>query len=83
MKNKISITIFTFFLVLSLRFFCGVYIHDEFAEKTFFIKYRPIWKWRFFSPLGQSDLTIKELSEQEQIEQKYFNEFVKDQGLSR
>lgn len=62
---------------------CGVYIHDEFGEKHFFIKHRPIWKWKFYSPLGQSDLKIEELTSDEQIEQKYFDEFVRDQNLSR
>lgn len=83
MKKKISIIIFISVTLLTIRFFCGVYIHDEFAERHFFIKHRPTWKWRFFSPIGQSDLTIQELSKEEQAEQKYFNEFVLDRGLSR
>lgn len=83
MKKKISIVIFISVVVLTFRLFCGVYRHDEFPEKHFFIKHRPIWKWGFFSPIGQSDLTIQELTKEEQIEQKYFNEFVIDQGLSR
>ena len=66
-----------------IRLFCGIYIHDEFSEKHFFIKHTPTWKWRFFSPLGQSNLKIEELTEEEQKEQKYFNEFIKDQDLSR
>jgi hypothetical protein len=83
MKNRIAITIFILAIALSVSLFCGVYIHDEFAEKHFFIKHKPAWKWRFFSPLGQSDLSIRELSKQEQTEQKYFNEFVRDQGLEK
>jgi hypothetical protein len=68
---------------LTIRLFCGIYIHDEFAEKHFFIKHRPCWKGIFYSPLGMSDNKIEELSEENQIEQKYFNEFVRNQGLSR
>ncbi|MEG1025594.1 hypothetical protein ACHRVK_15370 [Flavobacterium plurextorum] len=83
MKRKISIGIFIFAAVLTIRLFCGVYEHDEFAETNFFIKYRPTWKWRFYSPRGMSDLKMKDLSKEEQLEQKYFNEFVLDQGLSR
>lgn len=83
MKKKISILIFTFTAVLISRLFCGVYIHDEFSERNLFIKHRPIWKWKFYSPIGQSNTNIEKLSKEEQIEQKYFNEFVKDQGLSR
>lgn len=81
MKRKIAIGNFIFSTVLIIRLFCGVYIHDEFAEHHFFIKHRPTWKWRFFSPIGQSDLTIQELIKEQQTEQKYFNEFIKDQGL--
>lgn len=83
MKKIISIGIFIFVSVLITRIFCGVYIHDEFAERHFFIKYRPSWKWTFYSPLGMSDIKIEELSKEKQTEQKYFNEFVRDQGLSR
>ncbi|KQW98649.1 hypothetical protein [Flavobacterium sp. Root420] len=83
MKKIISIGIFIFAIILTIRLFCGIYIHDEFAEKHFFIKYRPCWKWTFYSPLGMSDNKIEELSEENQIEQKYFNEFVRNQGLSR
>jgi hypothetical protein len=83
MKNKISIGIFIFAIVLTIRLFCGVYIHDEFLERHFFIKHRPSWKWTFYSPLGMSDKKIEQLSEENQAEQKYFNEFVRDQGLSR
>jgi len=47
------------------------------------MKHCPIWKWEFYSPIGMSDRKIQELSKKEQIEQKYFNEFIIDQGLSR
>lgn len=83
MKKKIFILVFTFTMFLGIRFFCGVYHHDEFPEEYFFIKHRPIWKWNFYSPIMMSDTKIEELSKEEQIEQKYFNEFVRDQGLSR
>lgn len=83
MKKKISIIVFIFAVFLSIKLFCGVYIHDEFAEKIFFIKHRPTWKWEFYSPIGMSDGKIQELSEEKQIEQKYFDEFIKDQGLSK
>jgi len=83
MKRKIVIGIFIFATIITIRFFCGVYQHDEFSEKYFFIKHRPTWKWIFYSPIGMSDKKIEEFSKEEQTEQKYFNEFVKDQGLSR
>ena len=52
-------------------------------RKTFFIKHRHTLKWTFYSPLGMSDMKIEELSNEKQIEQIYFNEFVLDQGLSQ
>ncbi|MWB95099.1 hypothetical protein GON26_12070 [Flavobacterium sp. GA093] len=83
MKKNISILIFTFTAILTIRLFFGVYDHDEFAESHLFIKHRPTLKWKFYSPQGMSDLKFEELSEEKQNEQKYFNEFVLDQGLSR
>ncbi|OXA77100.1 hypothetical protein SAMN05444397_104269 [Flavobacterium aquidurense] len=83
MKKVISTVIFIFAIVLVIRLFCGVYVHDEFTEKHFFIKHRPTLKWTFYSPTRMSDTKFKELSKEEQTEQKYFNEFVRDQGLSR
>nr|WP_294787990.1 hypothetical protein [uncultured Flavobacterium sp.] len=82
MKKKISVFIFISAIVLTIRLFCGVYVHDEFAEKHFFVKHRPTWKWSFYSPIGMSDLKMQDLTQEQQIEQQYFNEFVKDQGLS-
>lgn len=83
MKKYIVITsvfIISFFFI---RFFCGVYTHDEFCDDYFFIKHRPVWKWSFYSPIGMSDTKMEELSKEEQIEQKYFNEFVTEQGLNK
>lgn len=66
-----------------IRFFCGIYIHDEFGEKHFFIKHRPTWKWKFYSPIGMSDTKFEELNIEKQIEQRYFDEFVSKQDLSK
>ncbi len=83
MKKKISIVVFMAALLISVRLFCGVYVHDEFGEKRFFIKHRPTLKWIFYSPIGLTDKKIEDLSEKQKIEQKYFNEFVGNEGLSR
>lgn len=82
MKKKIVIGVFIFVIAITIRFFCGIYNHDEFGENHFFIKHRPIWKWYFYSPVGMSDLKFEDLSKEKQIEQKYFNEYIKDRGLS-
>lgn len=79
-KNMVLITLIGSAIIF--RFFCGIYVHDEFGGKHFFIKHRPTWKWKFYSPVGMSDTKFEELSEEEKIEQKYFNEFVKDKKLS-
>ncbi|WP_316634420.1 hypothetical protein [uncultured Flavobacterium sp.] len=81
MKKKILWGVFAFAAVLSIRLFCGVYVHDKFAERHFFIKYRPTWKWTFYSPIGISNKKIEELSKEDQIEQKYFNEFIIGQRI--
>jgi len=81
MKKNVTVGIFIFAIILSIRVFCGVYVHDEFAERHFFIKHRPTWKWLFYSPIGMSDKKLGDLSEEEQIEQKYFNEFITGQRL--
>lgn len=73
MKKKI------FFLVLiliSLRFFFGVYQNDEFGSNHLFIKHRPTWHWYFYSPIGLSDRNNGDLSQEEQLEQQYWDEFV-------
>ncbi|PXY43276.1 hypothetical protein [Flavobacterium hydrophilum] len=69
MNKKISICTLILALTLSARLFCGVYIHDEFAESHFFIKHKPTWKWEFYSPQGMSDLKFEDLSKEKQIEQ--------------
>ncbi len=83
MRKKLFLGISIALITLLTRLYCGVYVHDEFAEENFFIKHRPTWKWKFYSPIGQSDLKLQDLIPEKQSEQKYFNEFVRDQGLSR
>ena len=83
-KTKIMAALgISLLLMLTLRLFCGVYVHDEFGGKTWFVKHRPTWKWKFYSPIGMSDLRVQDLSEEQRQEQHYFDEFVSDQGLSR
>lgn len=83
MRKKIILTISIVIVGLLIRLYCGIYRHDEFAENHFFIKYRPSWKWKFYSPIGQSDLKFEDLTPEKQIEEKYFNEFVREQGFSQ
>ncbi|PZP43922.1 MAG: hypothetical protein DI598_15160 [Pseudopedobacter saltans] len=74
---KLKLLIFTLFIsAIIIRFFCGIYVHDEFAETNFFIKYKPTWKWKFYSPRGMSDLKFEEMSAEQKTEQKYWEEFI-------
>lgn len=70
-------------LLISFRFFFGVYQHDEFNESTIFLKHRPVWKWHFYSPIGMTDLTLDDLDSNRKNEQLYFNEFITEEGLGR
>lgn len=82
--KKITLGITTFIVLgILLRFFTGIYDHDEFAETHFFIKHRPIWKWKFYSPIGQSDLKLEDLNLGDQKEQLLFDEFIRKRGLSK
>ncbi len=63
-------------MFLVIRLFCGVYVHDEFGEDVYFIKHKPTWKWRFYSPRGMSDLSINEMTIEQKNEQLLFDEFV-------
>lgn len=78
MKLKSIFAIIVITIIIGVRFFCGVYVHDEFAEHHFFIKHRPVWKWKFTSPIGLSDAKFEDLSKEQKIEQKYYEEVVRD-----
>lgn len=53
-----------------------MYEHDEFNENYYFVKHKPCWKWRFYSPRGMSDLTLEDMTKEEQYEQKMFDEYI-------
>ena len=75
-KRNIGIlTIVLFFVIV--RLFFGIFVDEEFGDKTLFIKHRPTWKWKFYSPIGMSDTKIEDLSIEKQIEEKYLDEFVR------
>ncbi|MFP4845816.1 hypothetical protein [Winogradskyella sp. PE311] len=70
-------------IVFILKFWIGVYEHDEFGSTHIFIKYRPVWKSYFYSPIGMSDSLLIQFPSEKQIEQILFNEFVSSKGLSK
>jgi hypothetical protein len=66
------------FLILTWLF-TGLFRDDEFYELSIFGKQRPTFKIYFYSPTGQSDLTLKDLSPDKQYEERAFQEFVLEQ----
>ncbi|MEZ4983633.1 MAG: hypothetical protein R2795_01115 [Saprospiraceae bacterium] len=80
---KIILFIFLFILGIGIRNWFGIYMHDEFGEKYLFMKHRSTWKWKFYSPIGQSDLTLNDLDSLSKSEELMFGEFIRQQGLSK
>jgi len=54
----------------------GLFQDREFATVYLFTKHRPSLKIFFYSPLGESDKRIEDLSRQKQNEETAFDEFV-------
>ena len=73
MKNKRYIAMV---LIVSLFFwlFIGIYQSREFNECHFFIKYRPTFKFYFYTPIGECDSFY--LSPNDMREEAYYKEFV-------
>lgn len=76
MKRKTGIIILIIGILTVLKFWIGVYTHDEFGGKNIFIKHRPIWKTFFYSPRGMRDLKLSKMSTERQNEQILFDEFI-------
>lgn len=74
-RPNIYILLGTVFIILTW-FFVGLYRDDEFYEPNLFTKYQPTFKVNFYSPTGQSDLTVSDLSADKQVEEIAFQEFV-------
>jgi hypothetical protein len=59
----------------------GFFRDDEFYELHMFAKYRPTFKVNFYSPIGQGDLELKDLSPEKEIEEIAFQDFVMKQHI--
>ncbi|MCP9756024.1 hypothetical protein EGI26_12755 [Lacihabitans sp. CCS-44] len=69
-----KIAIAEILLSIFLFTFIGIGYDREFGEPTFFIKYKPNFKLIYSSQIGESDLTLDDLSkENRQKEQTYVN----------
>jgi hypothetical protein len=80
MKINLYVLLSAFFFILTWLM-TGIYADDEFNELTLFCKHRPTFKVYFFSPIGQSDMKVKDLSVDMQYEALAFKEFVIKQKL--
>jgi hypothetical protein len=80
MKRYFHLAIGSCLLLLAVLF-TGRYEDDEFGEKSFFIKYRPTFKFYFYSPTGMSDTRVADLPPALQDEEKAFREFVVRTGV--
>lgn len=63
-------------VLIFLKLCIGIYVDDEFPERCFFVKHRPIWKSYFYSPRGMSDIKLSKMSEDRRKEQLLFDEFI-------
>jgi hypothetical protein len=62
-KNNCKYTVGGALVVLIAGWlFLGIYHGREFTDKHLFLKHRPTFKFNFYSPLGESDGTLKTLN---------------------
>jgi len=79
--KKSSVFGFVFFAVIAGAWlFLGVFQHREYMNYNLFLKYKPSLKVYFYTPIGESDRTLKSLSPAEQRNEKDYVEFVETKG---
>lgn len=77
MKQSITICIFLLtILTIISRFWIGIYEDYKFGEHLPFIKYKPTWKWYFYSPRGMSDWKTEDMPPNLKKEQLLYDEFI-------
>lgn len=76
MSKKVYAFIFVILMFIIVHLFCGVFKDEEFSTVYFFIKYRPIWHWYFYSPRGISGFDFDKMTPNQQKEQLLFDEFI-------
>jgi len=82
MRRKIIAIVLIITFGIVARFWIGIYEHNEFSSTHIFLKHRPIWKWCFYSPIGMGELD-KLTTPEQRNEQRLFDEFITQKGLSR
>ena len=79
--NKKSILNYLFLsvgLIFQFIFYLwvGQSIHPEFGDAQLFLKQRPHLQWIFSSSVGDSDLKLKDLNEEDRRKENLYEEFV-------
>jgi hypothetical protein len=69
-------TIIKIFIGLVLFMFIGIKYDTEFYEPEFFVKHKPNFQVEYYSPTGDSDLTLNDLSGDRKQQEIAYQEFV-------
>lgn len=69
-------TIIKLFIGIILFTFIGIKYDTEFYEPEFFVKHKPNFKIEYYSPIGESDLTLNDLSGNRKQQEIDYLEFV-------
>ena len=64
------------FIGIILFTFVGIKYDTEFYEPEFFVKHKPNFKIEYYSPTGESDLTLNDLSGNRKEQEIAYREFV-------
>lgn len=71
-----KIQLFKIIIGFILFTFIGIKHHPEFHDISFFIKHKPNLKVEYYSPTGESDLTVSDLEGKKREEEIAYQEFV-------
>jgi hypothetical protein len=69
------------FTLLTTILSCGISRDPEFSDPAIFVKHRLTFKIHFYTPAGESDMTLSDLSEEGKKEELQYKEFVEDQKI--
>lgn len=64
------------FIGITLFSFVGIKYDTEFYEPEFFVKHKPNFKIEYYSPLGESDLTLNDLNGDRREQEIAYRDFV-------
>jgi len=65
-------------VIMGVWLFTGVFLHREYQTYNLFLKFKPSFKFYFYSPVGESDRVLKSMSSGEQRNEKDYAEFVEN-----